>query len=72
MTQWIDACATDDIETKDMIRFDHAGRRFIIYRSPDHDFFCTDGICTHEHSSAWSSGSSRSTGSHDGMPAVRG
>jgi len=49
MTQWIDACATDAIETEDLIRFDHGGRRFIIYRSPDDAFYCTDGICTHEH-----------------------
>lgn len=49
MTHWINACAPDDIATEDMIRFDHDGRRFIIYRSPDDAFFCTDGICTHEH-----------------------
>ena len=46
---WIDACATDDIETEDLIRFDHAGRTFAIYRSPEDTFFCTDGLCTHEH-----------------------
>lgn len=46
---WIDACATDDIEQEDLIRFDHDGRTFAIYHSPDGDFFCTDGLCTHEH-----------------------
>jgi 3-phenylpropionate/trans-cinnamate dioxygenase ferredoxin subunit len=46
---WIDACATDDIEDEDVIRFLHGGRTFAVYRSPDGDFFCTDGICTHEH-----------------------
>ena len=45
---WITACSTDDIETEDLIRFDHAGRTFAIYRSPDDEFFCTDGHCTHE------------------------
>ncbi len=48
MTEWIDACAADDIEEEDLIRFDHAGRTFAIYRSPQDEFFCTDGLCTHE------------------------
>ncbi|SMX48039.1 MocE family 2Fe-2S type ferredoxin [Maliponia aquimaris] len=45
---WIDACATDDIETEDLIRFDHGGRTYALYRSPDDAYFCTDGLCTHE------------------------
>lgn len=48
MAMWIDACATDDIEEEDLIRFDHGGRTFAIYRGPSDDFFCTDGLCTHE------------------------
>jgi 3-phenylpropionate/trans-cinnamate dioxygenase ferredoxin subunit len=48
MSQWVDACATEDIEEEDLIRFDHGGRTFAIYRSPDGEFFCTDGLCTHE------------------------
>lgn len=45
---WIDACATDDIDQEDLIRFDHSGRTFALYRSPDDAYFCTDGLCTHE------------------------
>lgn len=45
---WVDACATDDIEEEDVIRFDHGGRTYAIYRSPDDEFFATDGLCTHE------------------------
>lgn len=48
MTTWIRACARDDIETEDLIRFDHGERTFAIYRSPDDEFFATDGLCTHE------------------------
>ena len=48
MTQWIDACATDDVEAEDVIRFDHAGKTYAIYRSPDDAYFATDGLCTHE------------------------
>ena len=45
---WIDACATDDIDPEDLIRFDHGGRSYAIYRSPEGGFYCTDGLCTHE------------------------
>ncbi len=48
MTNWIDACATGDIAQEDLIRLDHDGQTFAIYRSPDDDYFCTDGLCTHE------------------------
>ncbi|SED23543.1 MocE family 2Fe-2S type ferredoxin [Rhodobacter sp. 24-YEA-8] len=45
---WIAACSADDIDNEDLIRWDHAGRSYAIYRSPDDDYFCTDGFCTHE------------------------
>jgi 3-phenylpropionate/trans-cinnamate dioxygenase ferredoxin subunit len=45
---WVDACATDDIDEEDVIRFDHNGRTFAIYRSDDNRFYATDGLCTHE------------------------
>ena len=48
MTQWIDARGTDDIDAEDVIRFDHAGKTYAIYRSPDDAYFATDGLCTHE------------------------
>lgn len=48
MTQWINACATDAIENEGVTRFDHAGRTFAIYRSPGDEYYCTDGLCSHE------------------------
>jgi 3-phenylpropionate/trans-cinnamate dioxygenase ferredoxin subunit len=48
MSAWIEACATDDIEPEDVIRFDHAGKTYAIYRSPDDGYYATDGLCTHE------------------------
>jgi 3-phenylpropionate/trans-cinnamate dioxygenase ferredoxin component len=48
MTEWVVACGTDDVDEEDVIRFDHAGRTFAIYRSPDDEYFATDGLCTHE------------------------
>ncbi len=48
MPNWIEACAVDDVEAEDVIPFDHHGRNYAIYRSPDSNFFATDGLCTHE------------------------
>ena len=48
MSNWVEACAAGDIEEEDLVRFDHGGRSFAIYRSPDGAYFATDGLCTHE------------------------
>ena len=48
MSDWVDACAADEIDAEDVIRFDHGERTFAIYRSPDDAYYCTDGLCTHE------------------------
>jgi 3-phenylpropionate/trans-cinnamate dioxygenase ferredoxin component len=49
MAQWVVACGANDVDEEDVIRFDHGGRTFAIYRSPDDEFYATDGLCTHEH-----------------------
>ena len=46
---WIDACATDDHDEEDLIRFDHGGATSAIYHSPEGEFFATAGLCTHEN-----------------------
>ncbi|MFZ2099627.1 MAG: MocE family 2Fe-2S type ferredoxin [Oricola sp.] len=48
MTQWIEACTAGDIEEEDLIRFDHDGKTYAIYRSANDEYFATDGLCTHE------------------------
>ena len=45
---WVDACAADDILPEDVIRFDHDGRTYAIYRTRDDAYYATDGFCTHE------------------------
>lgn len=45
---WIDACSADDLDTEEARRFDHGGRTYAVYRNHEGDFFCTDGLCTHE------------------------
>ena len=48
MPDWTNACATDAIENEGVIRYDHGTRTFAIFRSPNDEYFCTDGLCTHE------------------------
>lgn len=45
---WADACAVDDVDVEDVIRWDHEDRTYAIFRSVDGEFYCTDGLCTHE------------------------
>jgi 3-phenylpropionate/trans-cinnamate dioxygenase ferredoxin subunit len=48
MTGWVAVCAVDDIDPEDVVRFDHAGRTFAVYRSAAGTVHATDGLCTHE------------------------
>jgi 3-phenylpropionate/trans-cinnamate dioxygenase ferredoxin subunit len=48
MKEWIEACEVGAIEQEDVLRFDHGGQTFAIYRSPEDAYFATDGLCTHE------------------------
>jgi 3-phenylpropionate/trans-cinnamate dioxygenase ferredoxin subunit len=47
-THWIAACKVEAVELEDVIRFDHGGRSFAIYRTEDDAWYATDGLCTHE------------------------
>jgi 3-phenylpropionate/trans-cinnamate dioxygenase ferredoxin subunit len=46
--EWVEVCATDDIDEEDVMRFDHGGKTYAVYRSPEDTFHATDGLCTHE------------------------
>jgi 3-phenylpropionate/trans-cinnamate dioxygenase ferredoxin subunit len=48
MPQWITACRADEIDREDVIPFEHDGRDYALYRSPDDRYYATDGHCTHE------------------------
>jgi 3-phenylpropionate/trans-cinnamate dioxygenase ferredoxin subunit len=48
MSDWVAACRVDDVDQEDVIPLEIAGRHFAIYRSPDDQFYATDGFCTHE------------------------
>jgi 3-phenylpropionate/trans-cinnamate dioxygenase ferredoxin component len=47
MSTWINAVAFDDIDDEDVVRFDHAGKTYAIYRVGD-EAYASDGLCTHE------------------------
>jgi 3-phenylpropionate/trans-cinnamate dioxygenase ferredoxin component len=46
--QWIEVCRVEGIEEEDVLRFDHLGQTYAIYRSPENTFHATDGLCSHE------------------------
>ncbi len=35
MANWIDVCPLEAIDQEDVIRFDHGGKTYAVYRSPD-------------------------------------
>ena len=47
MSTWTEVCALDDIDDEDVIRFDHKGHSYAVYRV-DAKVYATDGLCTHE------------------------
>ena len=44
----VNACAGGEIDNDDVIRRDHDGKTFDLYRTEDDTCFATDGICSHE------------------------
>lgn len=48
MSNWIEVCAADEIDEEDVLRFDHGGQTYAVYRSPEDKYFATDGLCSHE------------------------
>ena len=48
MSNWVRACAVDDVDREDVIGFEHGGCEYAVFCSPTGEFFATDGWCTHE------------------------
>jgi len=44
---WVEVCVSGFLKEEDVIRFDHEGRTYAIYRTQDGRLFATDGLCTH-------------------------
>jgi 3-phenylpropionate/trans-cinnamate dioxygenase ferredoxin subunit len=45
---WTQALPFDAIDPEDVIRWDHAGATYALYRTEDDAVFASDGLCTHE------------------------
>lgn len=45
---WIEVCAADAIGPEEAMRFDHGGRTYALFRNDAGEWYCTDGLCTHE------------------------
>ena len=46
---WIEIGPISLLKKEDVIRFDHAGKTYAIYRTAHNTFHATDGICTHSN-----------------------
>ena len=44
---WIEACDLDALMPGDVLRFEHAGQTYAIYRTQIGQLFASDGFCTH-------------------------
>jgi Na+-transporting NADH:ubiquinone oxidoreductase subunit F len=46
---WVEICASGFLPPVDVIRFDHEGKTFAVYRTADGRLYATDGVCTHSN-----------------------
>jgi Na+-transporting NADH:ubiquinone oxidoreductase subunit F len=44
---WIEVCEGSRLQKEDVLRFDHDGKTYAIYRTADNKVYATDGVCTH-------------------------
>ncbi len=44
---WVEICAGSFLRKEDVIRFDHEGKTYAVYRTADGNLYATDGTCTH-------------------------
>jgi 3-phenylpropionate/trans-cinnamate dioxygenase ferredoxin component len=47
MSNWVTVCELDDLDDEDVMRFDHGGKTYAVYRYED-KVYASDGLCTHE------------------------
>lgn len=44
---WIEICASGFLRKEDVLRFDHEGKTYAVYRAEDGKLYASDGLCTH-------------------------
>ena len=40
-------CTAEELKKDDIIRYDHDGKTYAIYRTAENDYYATEGMCTH-------------------------
>ncbi len=48
MARWQEVCRVDEVDVEELKRFFYNDRPYVICRSPNDEYFCLDGLCTHE------------------------
>ena len=46
--EWVRAGVVEDLEYEDVLRLDHDGNAYAVYRTLEGGIFATDGLCTHQ------------------------
>lgn len=49
MSNWVKVCPLSELEEEDVMRFDHDGATYAVYRLEGEQVYATDGLCTHEY-----------------------
>jgi MocE subfamily Rieske [2Fe-2S] domain protein len=44
---WVEVCVSGFLKAEDVLRFDHEGETYALYRTLDGRLFATAGLCTH-------------------------
>ena len=46
---WVEICVSSFLRKEDVIRFDHEGKTYAVYRTADGSLYASDGVCTHSN-----------------------
>lgn len=49
MLNWIEVCSAGELDTEEILRFDYENKTYAVFKSPDEKYYCTDGLCSHQH-----------------------
>ncbi|MGA2066973.1 MAG: NADH:ubiquinone reductase (Na(+)-transporting) subunit F [Thermoguttaceae bacterium] len=44
---WVEICAGSFLRKEDVLRFDHEGKTYAVYRGGDGNLYASDGVCSH-------------------------
>jgi MocE subfamily Rieske [2Fe-2S] domain protein len=71
---WVETGAASALDREDVMRFDHGGQTYAIYRTADDRYYATDGMCTHGNThlgTGWVKGDLIECPKHNGRFDIR-